>query len=137
MPDQTPKEKFAMEMAAIFNDAQVKLNDYLTENEPELRQQGLYEDLDKLLGKLLELYDQFAAQAANILYDGSEAIFKGLEDATKEVKAAVKQIDHINKTISIVAGAVSLGLAVLSADTGGIKDSIKGIIEAATKKSDD
>ncbi|MFD0765467.1 hypothetical protein ACFQZI_11440 [Mucilaginibacter lutimaris] len=137
MPDQSPNEQFALEMAAIFNDAQIKLNAYLTKNEPELREQGLYDDLDRLLGKLLDVYDQYAAQAAGILYDGSEAIFEGLKDATKEVKAAVKQIDDISKTIAIVAGVVSLGLAVLSADTGGIKDSIEGIIKAAAKKSDD
>ena len=80
--------------------------------------------------QIINYANQFFSLSDKIAFEQSDIYFEGVSDAIDSLDKAVKEIKDINKVITISAGVISLALAILSENGGGIVSSLQSIVGA-------
>ncbi|HEX9512563.1 MAG TPA: hypothetical protein VF939_18855 [Puia sp.] len=80
--------------------------------------------------QVINYANQFFSLSDKIAFEQSETYFKGVSDAIGTLDNAVKEIHDINRVIAVSAGLITLALAIVSQNGGGILSSVQSIAGA-------
>ena len=79
---------------------------------------------------LISYANTFFTLSDNIAFQQSDVYFRGVSDTIDTINADVKKITELNKIITLSAAAISLALAIVSQNGGGILSSLRTIAGA-------
>jgi hypothetical protein len=125
----TDNATFANALGHFYQNLAQQVGDYLHTNIQTLSNS----DMDLISQDQIRLTSYattFFSLSDSIAFEGSDAIFAGVSNATGTINAALKKINDTNKVINIAAGCITLAASIASKNGDAVKTSLQSILSA-------
>lgn len=133
MPQLTAEQ--LTELGYSFLSIANAIDEYRMENRPQLT--GDENQTLKILHSTLTHHaDDLFATSAITLMSEVEGSLQKMKTITSDINATYKKLRKVQKAIDIAAAAVTVGTAVLTHDTKGIREAVAGLVETVKREEE-
>ncbi|HWK06869.1 MAG TPA: hypothetical protein VNS58_24715 [Puia sp.] len=120
---------FANKLGHFYQDIAQDLGDFVHTHIGTLSREDIA-TLSDGQTRVINYANQFFSLSDKIAFEQSESYFNGVSNAIDSYDKAIKEIHDINRVIIISTGVISLALAIVSQNGGGILSSVQTIAGA-------
>ena len=129
--DQVAAAQFANFIARFYQNLAMKVGDYLHDNIGIISNDQV-SILSDDQTRLISYSNTFFALSDSIAFQGADAYFKSVQDATGDITAALDQIKKVDTVITIAANVITLAGGIVSKNgsmIGTALTTLKGVVK--------
>ena len=121
--------QFANSLGALYQGIAQQMGTFLHANIDTMTQAQI-NILGDDQGRVLSFSNTFLTLSDKIAFANSDACFAAITQATAGINTDIKKIDNINKWITVAAGVITMGAAIVSGNLGGVGTGLESVVTA-------